>query len=131
MRKNIDMSYSKDYNARMLSVKQQLVNLGIELTKQGCDVLVTKDRTTHYLKCYKQGKHIHIGFSEVPYRWYASYTFKPSKKNGSGRTLEVRSYTGTNCKSLFTAEECIALMQDDWKEIDQNEINMEKIVLIE
>ena len=124
------MGYLEDYNARMLSVKQQLFNLGIELTKQGCDVLVTKSRTTHYLKCYKEGKHIHIGFSEVPYRWYASYTFKPSKKNGSGRTLEERGYTGTNCKNIFTTDECISLMQDDWNERDQNELNMKKIVLI-
>ena len=82
-------TYIEAYRERLERNDSRLKKLATELILLGCKVFIPKERLANLIFVVKGDKHINVVFGEVPYRWYLSMEYKPSKENGSGRTLET------------------------------------------
>ena len=83
-------TYFDSYFKRMSLVHTELNELGKSLKQLGCEVFVPKNGLIKFIKVFKDDKHLIVGFSEVPYHWYLQICYKPSKENGSGKTIKTK-----------------------------------------
>lgn len=74
-----------------------------DLKAKGCRVWGNKDGYFTLMHVQKDDKHLWISFSEVPYRFVMSISFKPNPEQGSGAVIHER-YIGDDTP-LFTADE--------------------------
>lgn len=82
------MNYFDAYKLRMERVDKMLRELSQQLKDNGCKVFAPKHGLIPFIKVFKEGKHIIVGFGEVPYHWYLQICLKPSVELGSGKTTE-------------------------------------------
>lgn len=125
-------TYFEAYSERMERVDKMLKGLALNFIDRGCTIYKPKgDRLIKFISVFHEnGNHLTIGFAEVPYRWYASISFKPSKENGSGRTLKEWD----NVETLPDTDVFIRLMQQyylptDTESLDKHLFYMERITV--
>lgn len=102
-------NYWESRDARLTKKSEEIEELSQQLIRMGCTVYTSKKGTrkyTPFIKVFMLEKHVLIGFEEVPYRWYAELSLKPSHEHGSSRTIDERAE-----HTVYTAQEVLALMQ--------------------
>lgn len=84
-------TYLEFYRERLINNDKMLNELAYKLIDMGMKVF--KSRSDRLLNGYtiynpENNAHLHFYFSEVPYRWSASISWKPSRETGSGKTVK-------------------------------------------
>lgn len=78
------------YRDRLISIQDMVLNRAADFIDRGYFVYLSKgDRVKKGMTLvHPNGNHLHINFSEVPYRWNCGISWKPNAKTGSGRTVK-------------------------------------------
>jgi hypothetical protein len=108
--------YFTAYRNRLKNNHETFVNVSNQLKENGCEVYAPKDGFINFIKVIKDGKHVILGFTEVPYRWYLSVSTEPKPKGGSGYT--IKEIHGT--ENPFTIEDIMSSMRDNPKNFPLN-----------
>jgi len=96
----VDSTFFDAWQKRMEGVDAAIRRIAAELKERGCEVYTHQDGLLKFIKIVKDGKHVLMGFTDVPYQWYLSYTFPRSIK-GNSRQIKARY----DPNDPFTADE--------------------------
>jgi hypothetical protein len=87
------------------------------LKDQGCRIYtITSERLVSQILVRKDEKHCFFGFADVPYRWYVSIAWEPSKDAGSGKMVITRFDAE---KQPIETEEIMEAMMQDYPDFDR------------
>lgn len=84
-------TYFEAYAERMKRNERLLLDFAGKLKENGFSIYKYggEDRILKGYVIRKNGKHVTLNFSEVPYRWELGIMWKPNPKTGSGRTVFI------------------------------------------
>ena len=82
-------TYLEAYGRRMKKVDELLLEMTKTFHHHGYDVY-TSGQGFHFILIISKtdNKHIYLGFTDVPYRWYLSCTIEFTPQTGNGRTIK-------------------------------------------
>lgn len=84
-------TFLEAYRERMVKNDAFFRLIAADFKAAGCIVTAYNPDTKliNGITIYKDGKHIHFYFSEVPYKFTLGISWEPNRNTGSGRTIET------------------------------------------